>query len=244
MPVSNFLEQVAKMASKAEELILTLSGLITEAETLEPLLADRLRQISKWLSKYSPGQITSKKFILAMLEQICEDSERWLILATGNVKEQAAFLSSMEPARLYWAVSLFSSWFRNKDLKASKWQSALLNNQFEPSDTKVIAKIRQAITAGGGTSTSPLLADLAMATDIVATGTGFQPLCVQLTTQSGNYLLYKYADWELSLRHWGIEKGLMISYNPRKGCEQDIAKLILEQCNNLPDGDYMMERIS
>jgi hypothetical protein len=128
MPVSNFLEQVAQMASKAEELILTLAGLITEAESLEPLLADRLRQISKWLSKYSPGQITSKRFTLAMLEQICEDSERWLILATGNVKEQAAFLSSMEPARLYWAVSLFSSWFRNKDLKASKWQSALFNN--------------------------------------------------------------------------------------------------------------------
>jgi hypothetical protein len=244
MPVSNFLEQVAKMASKAEQLTLSLAGLIEEARTLEPLLGDRLQQISTWLSKYSAGQITSKKFVLIILSEICALSEQWLVLATGNVKEQAAFLSTMESADLYWSTSLFSSWFRNKDLKASKWQRALMANQFEPTDSKMLAKVGQAIKVAGGTSVSPLLADLAMATDLIATGTGFQPLCVQLTTQSGNYLLNKYSDWELVLKHWGIEKGLLISYKPRKGCEEDIAQLILHHANDLPDGDYIMEQIS
>jgi hypothetical protein len=50
------------MASKAEQLVLSLAGLITEAESLEPLLVDRLKQISKWVTKFSPGQLTSKKY--------------------------------------------------------------------------------------------------------------------------------------------------------------------------------------
>jgi hypothetical protein len=232
------------MASKAEQLVLTLAGLIKEAESLEPPLADRLKQISKWLSKYSPGQITSRKFALTILREICRLSEQWLILATGNVREQSRFLSTMESADLFWSTSLFSSWFRNKDLKASKWQRALMANQFVPTDAKVLAKVAQAIQVGGGTSVSPLLADLAMATDIISTGTGYQPLCVQLTTQSGNYLLNKYTDWELVLKHWGIEKGLLISYNPKKGCEQNIAQLILHHCNNLPHGEYIIEELS
>jgi hypothetical protein len=232
------------MASKAEELILTLAGLIAEAESLEPLLADRLRQISKWLSKYSPGQITSKRFALAVLEEICESSEQWLILATGNARQKSSFLSSMELAEMYWATCLFSSWFQNIDLKQSKWQRALMTNQFVPTDSKILAKVGKAIKIGGGTFITPLIADLAMATDLIATGTRCQPLCIQLTTQSGNYLLNKFGDWELSLKYWGIEKGLLISYNPRKGCELDIAKVILDYCNNLPDGEYTMEQIS
>jgi hypothetical protein len=39
------------MASKTEQLVLSLAGLITEAESLEPLLADRLKQISKWVTR-------------------------------------------------------------------------------------------------------------------------------------------------------------------------------------------------
>jgi hypothetical protein len=238
------MEQKPKIASKIVELILSLAGLITEAETLEPLLADRLRQISKWLSKYSPGQITSKKFILAVLEEICESSEQWLILSTGNAREKSSFLSSLELADMYWSTCLFSSWFQNIDLKQAKWLRALATNQFLPTDSKLLAKVGQAIKVGGGTFVTPLIADLAMATDLIATGSRCQPLCVQLTTQSGNYLLNKFGDWELVLKYWGIEKGLLISYNPRKGCEQDIAKVILDHCNNLPDGEYTMEQIS
>jgi hypothetical protein len=231
------------MASKAEQLVLSLAGLITEAESLEPPLADRLKQISKWVTKFSPGQLTAKKYLVDLLEEVCELSEQWLILAMCDVREQGELLSSLKLARLYWSTCLFSAWFRNKDLKQSKWQTALANNQFVPTDTKVISKIQQVIRASSGTSVSPLIADLAMATDIIATGTRCQPLCVQLTTQSGNYLVNKYADWEMVLQHWGIEKGLMISYTPRKGCEQTIAQLILHHCNNLPDGEYIMETL-
>jgi hypothetical protein len=232
------------MASKAEELILTLAGLITEAETREPLLADRLRQISKWLSKYSPGQITAKKYVLAVLEEICDLSEQWLILTLCDAREQGELLSSLKLAKLHWSTCLFSSWFSNTDLKASKWQTALANNQFMPTDMKLLGKIQQQIKASGGTSINPLIADLAMATDLIATGTRCQPLCIQITTQSGNYLLNKFGEWEMVLRYWGIEKGLLISYTPRKGCEQAIAELILNCCNALPDGKYMMETIS
>lgn len=158
------------MASKAEELILTLAGLITEAESLEPLLADRLRQISKWLSKYSPGQITSKKFVLAVLEEICSSSEQWLILSTGNAREKSSFLSSMELADMYWSTCLFSSWFQLIDLKQAKWQRALGTNQFLPTDSKTLAKVGQAIKISGGTFVAPLIADLAMATDLIAKG--------------------------------------------------------------------------
>lgn len=231
------------MATKAEQLVLSLAGLITEAESLEPLLAERLKQISKWVSKLTPGQITSRKYVIDILEEICESAELWLLLATGSPKEQAAFLSTMDIADMYWSTCLFSAWFRNKDLKASKWQSALISNQYSPSDAKLLGKIGQAIKTGGGSYISPLIADLAMATDIIATGTRSQPLCVQLTTQSGNYLLNKFGDWELSLKHWGIEKGLLISFSPKKGCEQAIASLILNWCNNLPEGEYIMENI-
>jgi hypothetical protein len=243
MPVSNFLEQVAKMASKAEQLVLSLAGLITEAESLEPLLADRLKQISKWVAKFSPGQLTAKKYVIDVLEQICKLSEQWLILALCDAKEKGIFLSTLDLADMYWSTCLFSSWFRNIDLKQSKWQTALVNNQFVPSDTKVLARIRQTIHVLGGTSVSPLLADLAMATDIIATASRGQPLCIQLTTQSGNYLLNKYASWEIVLQHWGIEKGLLICYTPRKGYEQDIAQIILHQANNLPEGEYRMETL-
>lgn len=192
-------ERVSKMISKAEEYILALRGLISEAESLEPRLADRLKQIAKWISKFSPGEITAKRYLIVLLEELCVAAELWLLLATGTPKEQSAFLSTMETADMYWSTCLFSAWFSNKDLKASKWQRALVANEYIPTNTKLVAKIDQAIRAQGGTLVSPLIADLAMATDIIATGNRSQALCVHVTTQSGNYLLNKYADWEMAL---------------------------------------------
>ena len=86
-----------------------------------------------------------------------------------------------------------------------------------------------------------LLVDLSMATDLIVGNKVGMCLCVQLTTVHKGYLQEKLTEWEKTLRHWDIERGLLVSYIPNSDCEVRLAKIILSANDTLGVGQYKMK---
>ncbi|MDB9510462.1 hypothetical protein PN499_04615 [Kamptonema animale CS-326] len=77
-----------------------------------------------------------------------------------------------------------------------------------------------------------------MATDLVVAGNKNISLCVQLTQTHVNQWVDKRKKWEDTLDYWGIQRGLIISYNPSNLNTAFLASAIVEKADTLPDISY------
>jgi hypothetical protein len=225
----------------AEEIPNKLSKLIDKAQIHEPLLAERLKVLSSWIRNLNPGKLRSKKYVLAVLIEVCLISDRWLLLQQADKATQEQFLKALDPAERYWTEVLFPAWFHEKDPKLTTWQKELMAGKFEAKDAQFIKNLCRQIELKGGYSVYQLLVDLSMATDLIVGNTVGMCLCVQLTTVNKDYLQEKLTEWEKTLRHWEIERGLLVSYIPNSDCEGRLVKIILSANDTLGVGQYKMK---
>jgi hypothetical protein len=230
-------------AFNAEEIPQLLAALITTADKVEPKLAERLKVLSSWIRKKSPGQIRAKPYVFALLLEVCLLAENWLILKDATQADWAEYRDSVSPSQQYWETQLFPCWFNEIDPKQKEWQRHLMAGDFTADDARTINMVCMNIGLQHGDWVTSLLLDLAMATDIIATGERKKPLCVQITSQLGENLNKKYTKWEKTLRYWQIERGLLLSFATLPHLLPMVAGCICKQADLLLLGNYMMEVI-
>lgn len=196
------------------EIINKLRDQTETADVVAPQEAEKLKKILNWLEKERPGKLTARKYVLLFLNQLVLDVDAWLkieSLPTDAEKNEA--LKRMSPTQRYWYSNLFPQWLRTYDPKFYKWKRSLMKGEYTDADRELIKEIILRISRQGD-GVSRLIADLSMATDIIVSNNQENPLCTQLTQSADEYTQEKESSWEETLRYWGIERGLFISYNP------------------------------
>jgi len=185
------------------------------AGVVAPQEAEKLKKILNWVHKEKPGKLTARKYLLLFLKQLVLDVEAWLkIESLPSDAEKNEALKRMSPTVRYWYSELFPQWLRNYDPKFYKWKRRLMKGEYADADRELIKALIGEISSRQGDGVSRLIADLSMATDIIVSNNQGNPLCTQLTQSADEYTQEKEENWEETLRYWGIERGLFISYNP------------------------------
>lgn len=218
-----------------------LEALIKTASVVEPNLAERLKNLKKWIAKKQDGLLISKTHVLDLLTELILDCQFWLNHLKSLTPEQKQLLYAQEqitPVEQYWYDFLFPKWFNERDPKLPRWKQKIMNNQFTRNDEKIVNSLANEIEASGGSCLWKYLLDLSMATDLVVVGNKGIPLCVQLTQTYVNQWGDKRKKWEGTLDYWGIQRGLIISYNPGNLNTAFLASAIVEKADTLPDISY------
>lgn len=206
----------------------------------EPNLASRLKDLMSWIAKEKDGFLMSRRYVLDLLTELILDCQFWLNLKSLT-PEQKQILYAQEqitPVERYWYDFLFPQWFNERDPKLPTWKQKIMNNQFTRNDEKIVNSLAQEIEACGGTCLWNYLLDLSMATDLVVAGNKNISLCVQLTQTHVNQWVDKRKKWEDTLDYWGIQRGLIISYNPSNLNTAFLASAIVEKADTLPNISY------
>lgn len=197
-----------------KEIINKLRDQIETAGAVAPQEAEKLKKILNWVEKEKPGKLTARKYVLLFLKQLVLDLEAWLKIQSLSAAEKSEALKRMSPTQRYWYSELFPQWLRTYDPKFYKWKRSLMKGEYPDADRELIKALLDEISSRQGDGVSRLIADLSMATDIIVSNNQENPLCTQLTMSADEYTQEKEANWEETLRYWGIERGLFISYNP------------------------------
>ncbi len=184
------------------------------ASSVEPGLANRLGEISRWLKNKKDGLLVSKPFVMDFLLELIVDAQTYLDLKTLTTLERQEFLDQMTPTERYWYDFLFPKWFNEPDLKLPTWKQKMMAGEFTKEDEPFINVIINKIERDGGTFLRRYIVDLSMATDLVVSGRLGMPLCVQITRVYDALSMEKKHQWKRTLRYWAIERGLFVSFNP------------------------------
>ena len=174
----------------------------------------RLDDIERWAKSKTLGELTARKYVLLFLNQLVLDIEAWLEIESLSAAEKSEALKGMSPTLRYWYSELLPQWLRKYDPKFYKWKRSLMKGEYPDADRELIKALINQISSRQGDGVSRLIADLSMATDIIVSNNQENPLCTQLTQSADEYTQEKEVNWEETLRYWGIERGLFISYNP------------------------------
>lgn len=86
---------------QAEDLKPRLDSLIVSAETINPALAAKLRQIKTWVKNTKPGSLMKKKELLSFLIELIKDVEFWLDLSQLESDEYELFINELNPTDRY-----------------------------------------------------------------------------------------------------------------------------------------------
>ena len=107
-------------------------------------------------------------------------------------------------------------------------------------DEPLIKMLQERLRRSEGSALRRYVIDLSMATDLVVNGNLRMNLCVQLTTVSREFSIDKQQAWEVTLRYWGIQRGLFVSFNPGKHSDivGSLADVILRQSDDLSELCY------
>lgn len=217
-----------------------LKSLTIEASVLDPSLARRLDEINRWVKDVRPGSLTSKRFVVAFLIQIITDSQLWLDIKALASEEQQSYYEEMTPTEKYWYGQLFPKWLSDNDPKFYIWRRKLMAGDFRQEDAELMESITNIIKRRQGTVVQRYIADLSMATDIIVSSRLELPLCIQLTTLADEHSQEKSKDWENTLRLWGIERGLFLSFNPgQTDFDNQLVNITLHNSDNLKTGIYL-----
>jgi len=218
-----------------------LKSLIEEASAIDPSLATKLDEINRWVKDVKPGLLTAKKFVMLFLIQIVKDFQILLdIKALASEEEQQSYYERMTPTERYWYSELFPKWLNENDPKFYIWRQKLMAGEFSQEDAGVIQFVGSTIKRRGGTVVQRYVADLSMATDIIISNSQEKPLCIQLTTLSDEFSQEKSEEWENTLRSWGIERGLFLSFNPSQpDFVNQLVNIVLYNSNNLRTEIYL-----
>lgn len=225
----------------AKDIKKRLKKLIKEASLVDPDLEKRLIEIDRWVGDIKTGSLTAKRFLILFLEQILRDAEAWLrVKSLPSQEEQKAALEALNPTLQYWYNYLFPKWLTHNDPKFYIWRRKLMAGKFEQKDANLIASAVEQIQLRGGTVVKRYVVDLSMSTDIIVSAGQKDSLCVQLTSLKKEFCQEKSNEWENTLRFWGIERGLFLSYNPGEASFVNrIANITLYNSNNLKIRVYL-----
>ncbi len=214
-----------------------LKRLIAEATQIEPGLASRLDEMRRWIKDKKPGQLMSKRHVMDFLIELCVDARVWLDLQSLEPATRQTCVEQMAPAEQYWYTDLFPRWFNEPNPKLSIWKQKLMAGEFGQEDKKLIDSLCNRIDERQGSSWACYILDLSMATDLIASGTLKQALCVQLTTLSNRLSVDKKVRWELTLRYWKIQRALFASFNPKRD-RTVLENRLLQESDRLPASCY------
>jgi hypothetical protein len=214
-----------------------LQALIVEAKLVAPSLASRLDEIKRWIKSKTPGQLMGNRHVLYFLIELCEDSQVWLDLNSGEPEASQSLLDHMEPAEQYWYTDLFPKWFKEYDPKLWRWKESLMAGEFSQKDKELIDDLCNRINNQQGSAWDSYILDLSMATDLIVSGALAQPLCVQLTTLSSQLSIEKKKYWETTLKDWRIQRGLFVNFNPTKD-RSTLESSLRQESDRLPESGY------
>jgi hypothetical protein len=239
------------MAQKlqAKDINPRLNSLIAEAQIVNTDLASRLRQIRTWIKNTKPGSLIKKKELLFFLIELIKDVEFWLDLSQLESDEFELFIKELNPTDRYWYTTLFPLWFTQYDPKFTTWKQKLMAGEFQAKDSQFIKQVADNIKKRGGSVLLRYICDLSMATDLIVSGIGDKPLCVQLTVTNDSLLDPKKTNWKTTVQQWKIARAFFLSYNPvsRTGNELEIinrlCNYILDKAQTLPDNCYIEDSI-
>lgn len=189
-----------------------LKRLIQHTQSSEPNLAHKLSALAKWIKDKKDGLLVSKPYVLDLLIEVILDTEFWLVLQTLSPEDRQPF--NLSVTEQYWFEVLFPKWINAPDPKFPTWKREVMDGQFKREDEAVLQALFQEIGKRNGCYLWKHLLDLSMATDLLASGEAQEALCTQLTTLSEPYFTDKKKKWGETLTYWGIERGVIISYNP------------------------------
>ena len=217
-----------------------IESLIDQAQSIEPLLANRLSQIKRSIKDYVPAKLMSRRILVDFLSELIADSKVYLDLRQSSLEKKRKILEDFTPCEKYWYQYLFPQWFSKHDRSFSTWAGKIKNPSFSQQDQKLIDQLSINIEKLGGDCLWGFILDFSMKTDLVISAGSNQTLCVQLTISSPSLVDQKKTDWESTLKYWGISRGLFISFNPQ-GEYKDMTKLatfVLQKDDQLPNPCY------
>lgn len=210
---------------KAKQLRQKLKELIDIASRVEPNLASRLRAIQQPIIKMKAGDLASRKYLIKGLEEILADTAFWLYYRQASPEEQQIIEGLLQPLHKHWYLYMFRNWFQKYDKKFEKWKEHFIRGNCQQNDANVIRQISSNIIKAreegkdskyqGADVLNKMVADKAMATDLMIVASKANPLCVQLTQSSDKNNHNKLQCWKDTLVYWEIKRGLFASYNPR-----------------------------
>ncbi len=234
---------------KAKLLRQKLKELIDIGSRGEPDLANRLRAIQQPLIKMKAGELASRKYLIKGLEEILADAVFWLCYRQASPEDQHILEGLLQPLEKYWYLYMLPNWFRKYDKKFEKWKEYFIRDNCQQNDVNVIREISRKIikVRGEGKDSKyqcadilhKMIADKAMATDLMVVGSKANPLCVQLTQSSDKNTHNKLQCWKDTLVYWEIKRGLFSSYNPRTANYIDLlVNHILDGSDGIKPGEY------
>ena len=218
-----------------EEIRSELNTLIWEAQSVAPKLSERLDEMKRWIGQKKAGLLMRKRQVMQLLAELVDDSTFCLVLQSLSEEDREAELAQLSPSERYWYEHLFPTWFNENDPRLPTWKKKLMADEFEASDATFIEQVCLEIKKGSGDTINPYIADLSMATDLIASGTKELVLCLQLTTVRDSLAVGKQRDWESTLKYWGIQRALFLSFNPSlPQAHSVVGKLVLRHSDQLP----------
>lgn len=225
--------------STPKEIKSRLNQLILDSQTTAPKLSERLVEMNRWIARKKDGLLMRKRHVMQLLAELVEYATFWLEVESLSSEDKDFVLAQLSPAEQYWYQRLFPAWFNEPDPKSIVWKQKLMADEFGRSDHTLIQKICWVIAAHNGGTFNPYIADLSMATDLIAFGTKELVLCVQLTTVRDSLCADKYSEWESTLKYWQIRRGLFLSFNPaRVKVHTAIGQCVIQHSDQLQNQCY------
>lgn len=220
--------------SQGKDVQIQLALLIEEAEEIDEQLTHRLAEVYHWIKDLKVGQIQAKRLLLAFLIQLIEDAETYL-----QIQENEVCLEEQTAVEQYWYGTLFPRWFKQPDPKFQHWKPKLKREDL-PQDEAIIKRMADHINQKpDGQTWRSFIADFSMATDLIVSYHQQKSLCIQLTTLSEEHQENKYKEWQNTLQHWQISRGLFLSYNPSKtDALNRLVNTVLMNSDSCKDGQY------
>lgn len=218
-----------------------LNSIITEAESLEPLLANRLRQFLRWIKDKKDGLLTNKRLVLSLIIEIIQDAKLWIEIQDLNSEERADFYNEagFTSSEKYWYETLFPEWFMNQDPKLSIWTKKLMADEFPRSDQKIMDEFIWEFNRLRQPALYRYILDLSMATDLVISYNSGEPLAVQMTSSNPDLLGQKQSEWEKTLVYWKVPRGVLFSHYTSHRVGKSV-EILLKHADTLENGCYVM----
>jgi hypothetical protein len=226
----------------ANEIKIEFDRIIIQADTTDPQLAQRLRQLSRWIKNKKPGLLTKKRLVMDLIIEVMQDAKFWLNVKDLNPEETISFYreAKLTPTEIYWYETLFPQWFKTSDPKLTIWTQKLMADEFPNSDSSTILKFANEFEDLGAPTFYRYILDLSMATDLMIGGQSKQPLAIQLTMSNPELLDEKRSNWEETLIYWNIKRGVLFSHSPNHPIGKSAISL-LERSDSLNDGCYVVD---
>lgn len=232
------------MQKSPDEIKVELTRLIEETLPVFPKLSQRLSEMNRWIADKKSGLLISKPHVMQLLRELIADSTFLFEIELLPFEDKESLLAELSPTEQYWYKNLFPAWINEPDPKKDIWKKKLMAGEFDKSDVAIIDKVCQEIKNLDGETSNPYVADLSMATDLIASGVEEMPLCVQLTTVRSGLSQTKQEEWLSTLQYWKIKRGLFIDFNPSiNQVELKISKKVFEGSDRIQENCYPVIKV-